>query len=92
MGDIRPGLTDIAIHLAHDANMLVTVQQGILLIATRSRASPKGRGPIGFQTGIAQDDNQAFGVLVMGGDRDMLFRDELRQFGRRTRLGPCRSQ
>lgn len=87
MRDIRTGLTDIPVHLAHHTNMLVAVQQRVLLIPTRT-STPAMGSPVGLQAGIGQDDNQALGVLVMGVNGDMLLRDQLGQLGRRARLSP----
>jgi hypothetical protein len=37
---------------------------------------------------MRENDNQALCLLVIGRNRDMLFSDQLRQLGRRARLGP----
>lgn len=54
MSDIRPGLTDIPVHLAHHTNMLVTVQQRVLLVTTRATATGS---TVGLQAGIGENDN-----------------------------------
>lgn len=87
MGDIRTGLANVAVHLAHDTNMLVTVQQRILLIATRTAASAVG-SPVSLQAGIGENDNQTLGVLVLGRDGNVLLSHKLGQLGRRAGLGP----
>lgn len=87
MGDVRTGVADISVHLPHDADMLVAVEQRILLIAAGTAATAVD-GAIGLQTGIGQDDNQTLGVLVVGGNGNMLLGDQLGEFRWRTRLGP----
>lgn len=87
MGDIGSRLTDIPIHFAHDTDVLVAVEQRILLITCGSITTPRGR-PVGFQTGVREDDDQTLGILVMGGDRNMLLRDELGQLRGWARLRP----
>lgn len=41
--DVRSGLADVATHLAHDADVLVAVQQGVLLLPGHG-ADPSGTG------------------------------------------------
>lgn len=89
VGDIRSGVADVSVHLPHDADVLVAVEQGVLLVAAGIAATAVD-GAVGLQTGIGEDDDQTLGVLVIGGDGDMLLGDKLGEFGRRTRLGPWR--
>ena len=86
MSDIRTGLANVAVHLAHDTNMLVTVQQRVLLVATGTAAS--AGSPVGLQAGIGENDNQTLGVLVLGRDGNVLLSHQLRQLGRGAGLGP----
>lgn len=79
MGDIRSSLADIPVHLAHDTNVLVTVQQRVLFILSRTTAAG---GPVGLQAGVGKNHNQPLGVLVVRRNGDMLLRNELRQLGR----------
>lgn len=88
VGDIGASFADITIHLAHDADVLIAVQQRELLVLGAAAAT--GDGLVGFQTGIGEHHNQALGVLVMGRNSHMLLGDQLGELGRRTRLGPCR--
>lgn len=88
MRDIRPRFTDIPVHLPHDTNVLVAVEQRVLVLAA-IRGSAAVGGTVGFQTGIREDHDQSLGVYVVGGDGDMLFRDELGEFRGRTGLGSC---
>lgn len=88
MCDIRPGLTDISFHLAHDTDVLVAVEQGVFVVSTRLARPAAMRGTIGLQTGIGQHDDKPLGIFIVGSDRDMLFGHELREFWRRTGLGP----
>lgn len=96
MGDVRPGLAYVAVHFAHDADVLVGVEQRVLLLA--AVRSPSGssaaaaaaaavRGAVGLEAGVGEDDDETLAVLVLGGDGDVLLSDELGQFGRRAGLG-----
>lgn len=54
MCNIRSGIANIAVHLAHDANVLVAVQQRVLLVAA-GHAWPRWRtvrSLVGFETSI----------------------------------------
>lgn len=88
VSDIGASFADITVHLAHDADVLIAVQQRELLILGATTAT--GDSLVGFQTGIGEHHDQALGVLVMRRNGHMLLRDELRELRRRTRLGPCR--
>lgn len=97
MRNIRPRLTDIPIHLPHHADMLVTVEQRVLVLATArtgtatgataSRPAPGMRRAIRLEAGVGQHDDEALGVLVVRSDGDVLLRDELGELGRRAGLG-----
>jgi len=88
MCDIGSGITDIAVHLAHDADVFVAVEEGVFLIALARSTTAMG-GLVRLETGIGEDDDEALAVLVGGGDGDVLFGNELREFGRGQRLGSC---
>lgn len=83
--DIGTSVRDVAVHLAHDTNVLVAVEQRVLVILHAIPAAV--RGLIRLQAGVREHDDQALGVLVILRDRDMLLGDELRESGRRKRLG-----
>lgn len=89
VGDIGTRIRDVAVHLAHDSNVLITVEQRVFVILHAVAATV--RGLVRLETGVGEDDNQALGVLVAGGDGHMLLRDELRECGRWERLclGAC---
>lgn len=84
MGDVRTSITDIAVHLAHDANVFIAVQQRVFVIL---HSISTMCGLVGLQAGVGQDDNEALGILIGGRDGDGLFGDELRQRWRWKRLG-----
>ncbi len=77
MCNVRSGIADIAVHLAHDTDMLITVEQRIFLLALRTRSVATEASFVCFQAGIGEDDDQSAGVLVGGGDWNMLLCDEL---------------
>lgn len=83
MCDIRSSVTDVAIHLPHYTDMLVAVEQCIFVVPP-SRTSTRAVGRlVRLQTGVRQDHDQSLGVLVTGGDRNMLFCDESGELWRR---------
>lgn len=87
MGDVGAGLADIAAHLAHNANVVIAVQQIELVLAAASTTTTHAvRGLVGLEGRGAQHDNQALGVLVAAGDGLMLLGHELGQVGRGQRL------
>lgn len=85
MCDIWSGVTDIAVHLAHDTNVLVAVEEGVFLVAL-TWSTPTMTGLVGLKTGIGEDDDEALGVFIGFGDWHMLLGDELREGGRWERL------
>lgn len=88
MRDIRPSVTDVPIHLSHDSNVLVAVQQRVLVIFCSSAST--ARRFICFKAGIRQDDYETLRVLVVGCNGHMLFCYKLRESWRWKRLGSCR--
>lgn len=85
VGDVWASFTDVTSHLPHNANVLVTVQEGVFLIfGTRFGAMGCA---VGLETGVGQDNDESLGVLVSGGDWNMLFGNEPRKFRGRERLG-----
>lgn len=89
VGNIRSSITDIAVHLAHDTNVFIGVEQGVFLLSLGTRSVSTIDGLVSLETGIGQDDNQALGVLVGRGNWSMLLCDELWKVWRRERLGSC---
>lgn len=88
MGDVRPRLADVPVHLSHDTDVLVAVEQRILLFALDAHMTGTGvRGLVRLETGVRQDDNQALRVLIRRRDGDVLLGDELRQLGGWEGLG-----
>jgi len=75
MCNIWSGITNVATHLAHDTNVFVAVQQGVLFILGPSPSAVNGL--VRLQASIGQDDNQSLGVLVSRGNGHVLLRDEL---------------
>lgn len=74
---VGSSVADVAVHLAHDADMLVAVKQRVLVILDAVAAAVGSL--VCFEAGIGEDNDQALGVLVGRGDGDCLLGDELRQ-------------
>lgn len=49
--DVRTCVTYISIHFSHDANMFITVQKGVFVIAYHAIAASMGSF-VGFKTGV----------------------------------------
>lgn len=79
MCDIWASITDVAVHLPHDTNVLVAVEQRVLVVALHSHAATTAmRRLIRLETGIGKDYDQSLRVLVAGWDRELLLGDQLR--------------
>lgn len=76
MGDVRTSIANVPVHLAHNANVLITVKQRILVLAVAAGASM--RRLVRLKTGIGQDNNQTLRVLVCGRNGCALLSDQLR--------------
>lgn len=77
MSDVRSCIADVSIHLPHDADMLVAVEQRVLFVLDHATTTAV-RGFVGFETRIGEHDNQPLRVFVTGCDDRVLFGDELR--------------
>lgn len=60
VSNVRPRLADITIHLAHDADVLVAVEQRVFLIL--GAGAPAMSRPVGLQAGVGENDNQTLGI------------------------------
>lgn len=90
MGDVGTGITDVPVHLAHNTNVLITVEQRVLILTVHAiAASTAVRRLVRLKTGIGQDNNEPLGVLVGGRDRRALLSNQLREGRRRKRLRSC---
>lgn len=77
--DIRPSLTDVAPHFAHHTDVIVAVEEVVLVFA-RTWAPPRAvRRLVRLERRIAQDDDHALRVFVVGGDWSVLLGDQLGQ-------------
>ena len=86
MRNVGSGIADIAIHLAHDADVLVAVEQRILVLAldTAEPASGAAAGCLErLKAGIGEHNDQSLRVVVRGRHGRVLFRNQLRQRWRR---------
>jgi hypothetical protein len=50
--DVGPSITDISVHLPHDANVLVAVQQRVLLVPDSAHSAGGVGSLVGLETGI----------------------------------------
>jgi hypothetical protein len=81
VGDIRARLADVPVHLPHDPDVFIAVEERILLFTSTAAAM---RRTVRFQASVRQYDDEAFSALIIGGDWDVLFGDELGEFGGRA--------
>jgi hypothetical protein len=81
MGNVGSRVADIAVHLAHDTNVFIAIKQRILILALHAHAAGTAAAAIGcfvcLEAGIGQHYDKSLGVLVAGGDGNILFSDEL---------------
>ena len=57
MCDVGPGVANVPVHLPHDANMLVAVEQRVLLLLVGPIAAGAGVGRlVRLQAGIREHD------------------------------------
>jgi hypothetical protein len=87
VSDIWSGIADIAIHLPHDANMFVRIEETILLLSLSTWSIATETGLVGLETGIGEDNDQALRVFIGGRDRNVLLSRQLREGWRWCRLG-----
>lgn len=88
--DIWPGVTDVPVHLPHDANMFIAVEERIFFFALDAIAASTSMGClVSLETCVRKHNDQSLAVLVGGSDRYVLFRNELRKRGGRERLRAC---
>jgi hypothetical protein len=82
--NVGAGITDVAIHLAEHADVLVTVEEGVLVLAVHARATGTTMGGlVRLKAGVGQHDNEALRVFVGRGDGGLLLGNQLRERGRR---------
>lgn len=87
MGDVGAGITNVPVHLSHDTNVLVAVEQRVLILAVHPGATGATVGGlVRLKTGIGQHHDKPLGVLVGGGNGRVLLCNQLRERGRRKRL------
>ena len=73
MSDVWASITDISVHLAHDADVLVAVEKRVFVLPLGSRpARATMRCFVGLKAGIRKHDDEPLCILVGGGDRDVL--------------------
>lgn len=75
MCDIWTSVADVAIHLAHDADVFIAVQKRVFLLTLSAGSTATIAGLVCLETGIGEDDDQSLGVFVGGRNRRMLFGD-----------------
>lgn len=80
MGYVWPRLADVSVHLAHNANVLIAVQQRVLFLALDAHVPSAGVGGlVRFETGVREDNDQALRVFISRDDRNMLLGHQLWQ-------------
>ncbi len=76
--NVRSGIANVAVHLAHHTDMLVTVEQRVFLLALATGSIATETGLVSLKTGIRENDDQSLRIFIGRRDRNMLFGDELR--------------
>lgn len=79
MCDVWSCVANVPVHLPHDSNMLVTVEEGVLFVFDRA-ATTIMRGFVRFETCIGEDHDQSLRVFVGGCYGCVLFGHELWKF------------
>lgn len=79
MSDVRSCITNVSVHLPHDANMLVAVEERVLLVPDHATSTAVGSF-VGLETCIGEHNNQPLSIFVVGSNGSMLLCNELRQF------------
>jgi hypothetical protein len=73
--DVWPGFADVAPHLAHDADVIVAVEEVVLVFALARAATGAVRRLVGLEGCVTQDDDHPLRVLVVARNGGMLLRD-----------------
>lgn len=89
VSDIGASVTDVSVHLTHNTNVFIAVEERVLLLALRTHAAGAVRGLVGLEAGIGEHHDEPLGVLVGRRDGHVLLCDELGEGRRRERLGAC---
>lgn len=88
MRDVRSSIANVAVHLAHDTDVLVAVEERVLFLAvgTKPARTAAVRGLVRLKAGIGEDDNESLGVFVRVCDGDVLLGHQLWEGRRREGL------
>lgn len=84
VSNVGASVTDVSVHLAHDANVLIAVEKRVLFLSLRAHATGAAVGRlVGLEAGIGEHHDEPLGVLVGWWDGHVLLRDELWECRRR---------
>ena len=89
VSDVGSSITDITVHLAHDTNVLVAVEQRVLLVSDGAHPACGVRSLVRLEAGIGEDYDEPLRVLVVRSNGNVLLCHQLGEGGRRQRLGSC---
>jgi len=89
VSDVGSSIADISVHLAHDTNVLVAVEQRVLLVSDRTHPARGMRSLVRLEAGIGEDYDETFRVLVVRSNGDVLLCHKLGEGWRRQGLGSC---
>jgi hypothetical protein len=84
MCNIGSSVTDISIHLAHDADVFVGIEQRVLVVFHAIATAVCSL--VCLKTCVGQNDNETLGVFISRRDWCHLLGDEVRQCRWRQRL------
>ena len=76
MCDVWPRVTDVSVHLAHDPNMFVAVQEGVLFVSHIAHAAAI-RCSICFQARVGEYHYKSLSVFIVRRYGDVLFGNQL---------------
>lgn len=79
MSDVRASITDVSVHLSHNPDVLIAVEERVLVFSLHTHSARAAvRSLVSFKTGIGEHDDKAFGGFISWGNGSMLLGHKLR--------------
>lgn len=90
VSNVGASVTDISVHLAHDTNVLIAIEERVFFLSLHAHAARAAVGRlVGLEAGVGEYHDKPLRILVGRWDGHVLLSDELGQCRRRERLGAC---